>query len=1185
MRYIICLISMKNQSLLPELIGKDSEAYPIVEDLKEALKTAFENRKIKNIALTGPYGSGKSSILDTLLTILPKERKTLRLSLATLRVDDTTTDYEEISRNQKEREEAEEALNRRIEYSILQQLVYHEKARTVPNSRLHRILHIPPRKLSRYSFGVIVFILAFCIAFEPSRIRIETFYTQFNWGRMNIVFDIASVLYMLWSVWFVLRKVISTYSNLKLNKLSLQEASIELNEDTSIFNRHLDEILYFFQATDYDIIIIEDLDRFGTSKVFLKLRELNFLLNESKVIDRHIVFLYAVKDDIFKDEERTKFFDYISTVIPVINPSNSKAILKKALDERRVLSEDISDEDLAEMAFFIQDMRILKNIANEYAQYCNLLCRKNSHLDRAKLLAMIVYKNYHPQDFALLHRRQGKVYECLSLKKNFIELALRELEVEKEELTTLKQRRKGNLGLQEGDLRALLLFNLRKQLPDAFYKVRIKGEYHHLSEIASDVNLFDELISISHVEYQYYNNYYSSGLSSSSCRVDFVALKKEVDYDSRLEAIQATPQSILEMEQSILRKELEIASYTFKDLFSHFALEECEKYTQIGLTPMMDVFLRLGYLNEDYYDYISYFYEGMITQNDYALLLSIKQKIPQSPSTPIDKIENFHKELKPYMFQHKAILNNHLVDYIAQKSTDSFERIMKTIEKEDVPLGFLAQYYLLGKEQEKVFKHFIKWGKKSSWDIIDKHIDEKEKELLQEAWLRFSDGIEDVPENWLNGNFHFIESHYENLGEERCLALCANGNFEEISSSNGNLLDCIIDYSAFQINLHNLSAIISVLTNKSVDAQSLNYTWCLNTNNKNFIGYITDNLEDTLSLFSRNGKKENSDGILALLNTKEIALDFKEAYLSGQENRVTEYNEITEEALELATKLFLVEPTWDNVVWYFQKKEELTEELISYIEHFKVELSGERVIKTEDAQSLFESVVVCPNIADSTLSLLLKAFTGNLLDGVDVTELSENRLTILLDKFPFTAANTEVLSGTPIFGKYLIAYPNEMLSNITSDFFKDRSVSEMVLTAKNFSLSQKEELIKVIPESHLYSSIEIANAAIETICNQVSPTLERDILVGIIDKSRLFDKRLRLVTTMIQNTFDDNDIADLLKLLGGAYAEIADREKRPKLNKNKDNETLLNLLTSKGFISSFNEDKDGVSWRIYPPKS
>lgn len=29
---------------------------------------------------------------------------------------------------------------------------------------------------------------------------------------------------------------------------------------------------------------------------------------------------------------------------------------------------------------------------------------------------------------------------------------------------------------------------------------------------------------------------------------------------------------------------------------------------------------------------------------------------------------------------------------------------------------------------------------------------------------------------------HFIESHYENLGEERCLELCAKGCFAEISS-------------------------------------------------------------------------------------------------------------------------------------------------------------------------------------------------------------------------------------------------------------------------------------------------------------------------------------------------------------------------------------------------------------------
>lgn len=1173
---------MKNQPLLPELISRDNDAYPIVEDLKEVLDVAFENKKIKNIALTGPYGSGKSSILDTLLTILPKERKTLRISLATLRVDDTIANYESVPPNQRDREDAEEALNRKIEYSILQQLIYHEKARTVPSSRLRRILHIPPRELSLYSFGVIVFVLSFFIAFEPSWARIETFYTLFNWGWVNIAFDIVSALYMFWGMWFVLRKVISSYSNSKLNKLNLKEASIELNEDTSIFNRHLDEILYFFQATEYDVVIIEDLDRFGTSKVFLKLRELNFLLNESKVIERHIVFLYAVKDDIFKDEERTKFFDYISTVIPVINPSNSREILKKALEGRNVLHNDITDDDLSEMAFFIQDMRILKNIANEYAQYHNLLCKDNKHLDRTKLLAMIVYKNYHPQDFAMLHRRQGKVYECLSKKPHFINLALKKVEKKKAELAEIKQRKEDSLHLQEDDLRTLLLDKLRDKLPEKFYKVRVENEYHTLSEVATNPNLFEELINATDVQYQYWGNYNS--LYSDSISIDFVALKDEMDYDSRLQAMRATPQSLIDMEQSILCQELEISGCSFKDLYSYFDMHECEEYTKIGLSPLMDVFLRLGYLNEEYYDYISYFYEGMITQNDHDLLLSIKRRIAQSPSTPIDKIENFHKELKPYMFEHKSILNNDLVDYVAQNSLESFERIMKTIEKKDVPLGFLAQYYLLGSEQEKVFEHFITWGKKRSWSIIEKHSNEKEKVLLQEAWLRFSDGIVDVPQEWLNANFQFIESHYDNLGIERCLTLCTQGVFEEINSTNEDLIDCIIEHCSYTINIHNIGVIVSYLTKQSIDADALNYSRCLSTNNRTFIDYVNGNLENSLMLFLNNSKEEDFNGILALLNTKEITKELKETYLRGQKKRLTDYTDISEDALELATQLLLIEPTWENVIWYFQQKNELTEELITYIEHFKIELSGEIMVRTEEAQPFFESIVVCPQIPDSTLSQLLKVFTDNVLDGVDVTNLSENRLTLLLDKFPFTDDNTEILNNTPIFAKYLIANSDDMLSHISSELFCTPSISEKVLTANKFSRSEKEVILRAIPESHLYSSTTIANAAIEVLANNLSITLEEATLVEIIKKSTLQDKRLKLVTKKIENTSDHSEIAKLLNLLGGVYIEIAEREKRPKMDKNKEVETLLCVLRSKGFISSYIEDKDGISWRVYPSR-
>lgn len=65
-------------------------------------------------------------------------------------------------------------------------------------------------------------------------------------------------------------------------------------------------------------------------------------------------------------------------------------------------------------------------------------------------------------------------------------------------------------------------------------------------------------------------------------------------------------------------------SLRLKDLIKKYKLGETEEFKSFGLTPMMNVFIRRGYLDEDYYDYISYFYEGMVSLADRELLLSMK---------------------------------------------------------------------------------------------------------------------------------------------------------------------------------------------------------------------------------------------------------------------------------------------------------------------------------------------------------------------------------------------------------------------------------------------------------------------------------------------------------------------------------------------------------------------------------
>lgn len=532
---------MAIDTLLPKKINKSEASYKSVTELNDALSIA-EKEHIRNIALTGPFGSGKSSVLITLMEDFANEHKFLPISLATLQANEEQIDYDESEKRSSdekepkpskstdaEKEKRIENLNRKIEYSILQQIIYREETRTVPNSRFRKIVHLSNRELIRYPLCCVLTLVCFLILFEPNFARVDSLYDFFSWGSIwNTIFDLAASAWLLFVLYVIARYVFKSYGNSKLNKLNLKEGEIEVIEDNSIFNKHLDEILYFFQVTNYNVVIIEDLDRFGTPNIFLKLRELNQLINESKIVGRHITFIYAIKDDIFKDEERTKFFDFITTVIPVINPSNSKDKLKSALEAKGCGNDNICDEDLSEMAFFIQDMRILTNIVNEYKQYRDKLCEASDfHLNKTKLLGMIVYKNYYPQDFALLHRRDGKIYKCISSKSNFISLALKAIEEYENDLSEKEQIFKQDANLSKTDLRRLFLFKLWDKLSYKPFSVYIKDACYSFEQIAKNEVYFDNLLTTNQISYKYYYGY--GGTSSTSQTIDFKQIDNEIN--------------------------------------------------------------------------------------------------------------------------------------------------------------------------------------------------------------------------------------------------------------------------------------------------------------------------------------------------------------------------------------------------------------------------------------------------------------------------------------------------------------------------------------------------------------------------------------------------------------------------------------------------------------------------------
>lgn len=1016
---------MAIDTLLPKKLVKTDASYKTVVELHEALSLAGKEH-IRNIALTGPFGSGKSSVLITLMEDFANEHKFLPISLATLQtneeqIDDDKSEKKELDGKgdksfeltDAEKEKRIENLNRKIEYSILQQLIYREETQTVPNSRFRKIVHLSKCELIKYPLCCVLTLVCLLILFEPAFVRVDSIYNFFSWGSTwNTIFDFTALAWLLFVLFVIVRYIFKSYSNSKLNKLNLKDGEIEVIEDNSIFNKHLDEILYFFQVTDYNVVIIEDLDRFGTSNIFLKLRELNQLINESKIVGRHITFVYAIKDDIFKNEERTKFFDFITTVIPVINPSNSKDKLKSALETKGCGNDGISDENLSEMAFFIQDMRILTNIVNEYKQYRDKLCETNDfQLDNTKLLGMIVYKNYYPQDFALLHRREGKIYKCISSKSKFISLALKAIEESEKALSVKEQIFKQDAKLSKTDLRRLFLFKLWHKLSNKPLNVLVKGTYYSFEQIASNENLFSELLSTDKISYQYYYGY---GTTTSSQTIDYRQIDKEINYSERIELIENGIYIIRNEHRRIQQEKIKVKSLRLKELIKKYKLGENEEF---DLTPMMNVFVRRGYLDEDYYDYISYFYEGMVSLADRELLLSMKIEEGQPYEYHIDKIENFVKELKDYMFESDAILNIDLLDYLASHNvqSDKFEHVMMRLERDKAPLQFLSQYYSEGKQQGVVFKHFIEYA--NSWNSIVSWTNPVERDNLIEAYLKFCSKLGQIQQKWLNDNYKFLVEHCEGISLDKSLMLVKVSRFVSLCNGAEDLLDCVIENDCYEISLENLCIITKQLhfEYKTLSAENLNYTRIKETNNDSFISYVEKNISLVIQCLKDKFQDESSESLMFLLNNAEIDAEVKTEYLTGQHNHIDDFAGIdNEEMYAIAVKSRILLPTWNNVSFYYEHKGGMSDELVSFINYFVTELSGEMCSddlsnKDDLYVSLFSSKIL--NI--DNYRKLLKTFTGHFPDIDKLKNVGQDRLMIL-------AENGRILSNADALSLLLI---------------------------------------------------------------------------------------------------------------------------------------------------------------------
>ncbi len=1192
------IINDDQYTLTPEIIPekideKENPAYYPVKDIGIKL----ENKEVKNIALTGPYGSGKSSVLLTLQRDYARHNY-LNISLATLECNKEDNETENSGGDMTKNEDS---LNRLIEYSILQQLIYREKTEKTPQSRLKRIKHISDRQSWSIALSATLCAISLSILFEPSFLRNDSLYIIFSAsGNWKLFWDIISFVYLIAAGVYMLKWIIVNVYNRNLNKINLKDGEIEIKEDTSIFNKYLEEIIYFFQVTQYNVVIIEDLDRFNTHTIYLKIRELNNLLNNSKSIcgkgktREKIVFIYAVRDDMFHDTSRTKFFDYITTVIPVINPSNSCDKLISALYKHGITN--IDDNKCKDLGFFIDDMRIMKNIVNEFLQYHSKLDKK---LDSAKLLAMIIYKNYHPKDFSLLHNQEGLVYKIIANKIKYHNSAVEERDKKIKEINDeIKELAKYQSSETDIALRSryiLKYIELCNNNLVAFIQQGTRASYSP-QQIATDVKLFDLLTKNSFTEYTYRDYYNNNSNKALAVKFEDVENKIGSKYDY-LQRTSFTAQTIEKKQSEIESIQQEILNYRALPL--HEILSQYPAYDfleDVKGNRLIAFLLRRGYIDESYYDYISYFYEGTITASDRDYLLDLRAGISKEYDYAIQKVASVVEQIQDYSFKNGHVRNHNIINYITDNK-QNFKRQYQwiiTSLKAKKDFAFLASYYKSNSYKTIFFDDLlVTWSNFFEAGVIKANT--KEQQLLNyEIYLNFfnKDKLPKPNDKQLR---QYISNSFEVINDKLNrskiqidrIEMLANNlfiYFTDITTEKANrvLMQFILDKSRYELSLGN---VVTILTHFNIAAESeyklASYTTILNSNNDNLIKYVNEDINHCVeNIFAPESIKETVQAIIELLRNLDIDEDVKKSYLQKQINKIEDISVLEVNFWQSAMEYNIVLPTWNNIGTYIEEKKEedsISSTVIDFINKNALELSSikakEQIGDTLDSK-LF-SVLIGTNALDFDSYKLVRNSFNRYFTKYELSNLEQQRYEYLIEskavEFNETQYTTVLAHFSNLLPQFILNNKAIYLKN-PSTFPIPKDYVGTLLKDIGLSINEKYAIIK-------NASDEAVKANASLVCNillQVElSSNDNGIISTAIPACSAVDVKLKLVLKMWRTIhYDEQFVKSCLAGLGGDYAIIGQQKgHRPKLIMSNNNIQLAEYLEQNKFISKHTEEK------------
>ena len=1127
---------------------------------EEAIEFVFDNSDITNIAISGAYGAGKSSIIES-YEKKHDDKNFLHISLA---------HFEPTERNESEDSVKETTL----EGKILNQLIHQIPVDRIPQTNFRVKKDVGRRNI--IIITILLYVLLGSITFISMSNKIQNWVDALCDGRLKSLLAIFTNDFTVFlagiafagSVFICIYNAVKVQKNKNLfHKVTVQGNTIEIfeNKDESYFDKYLNEVLYLFEQVEADVIVFEDMDRFNSNVIFERLREVNNLVNVHKYNKfknkkRHklinkifrrkekqykpLRFFYLLRDDVFVTKDRTKFFDYIIPIVPVLDGTNSYDQFIRHLKQGNIF-EKFDSTFLQRLALYIDDMRVLKNVYNEFLVYMYRL--NNTDLNWNKMLAIIVYKNIFPRDFCNLQLGKGYVHELFEQKENLSKETIGKLEEEKqliqEKITYINKENLTDV----------------QELNDAY-----EAKYKRLPRDS----WYNQLTQESRKEKDKLEKEKEKRIEVIDNRNKGMMTELEVKLQDIEQRISATKTKLL---SELITRDNTDSIFMIKSINP---IGEENQYNEIKGSDYLELLKFLisnGYIDETYNDYMTYFYEDSLSAHDKMFLRRITDKkgsdyeyslkdVEKVLSSPVLRVVDFYEE--------ETLNFNLLKGLLVNQENPKYQKYLSALikqMKDNKDTEFISKFY----DSTQFDKTFIikvneQWTDFFSYIAVNKILPLKQIRgfSLDSLCLLDENKIQDINVEGCLTEYISNQSDYLNIQNPDVAKIisqfCILGvklKKIEIDTANKDLIVGVYENNLYELTFENIKLMIKSMYGEydSYNIEHRNYTVIQGKSESPLAKYIAENINRYANEYLKNcnGYIEDSEDVaIKFINDENVLGDIQEKYVNVLKTVISDISVIQNKKLwnEMLDKR-IIKKTVPNIIHYYTEYC-CDSQLIKFINecdagmdysHIENEFGG------EIAREFFDSVAVNNEIKTSRYQEIL-CNMGYGYDVYDAYDISDDKMEVLIKKDVIEMNNVGLEYIRNHYKKYTALYIDEnieaYLRIITSDNFSyeealhilgmeigdEEKIDLLGLTTEPISVVGKgysSSLIKYIldnnfdkhDENELYQHFSEYEEVIQSSIYRVAESR----IANIIDNSTIVldDNLLSQLLTMSKCSMDD----------------------------------------------------------------